>query len=94
MSLILYISGLGVGPGKRKSADYYMELLNNVLSTTIGKNFTLESISTTANALAYLYTLKKAVEDEIRGKFTRSPYVSVSVNVSVKALTNRAPSIT
>jgi len=46
-----------------------MELLNNVLSTMIGKNFTLESMLTAANALAYLYTLKKAVEDEIRGKF-------------------------
>ena len=35
----------------------------------MGKNFTLETMSTTANALAYLYTLKKAVEDEIRGKY-------------------------
>jgi hypothetical protein len=46
-----------------------MELLNNVLSTMMGKSFTLESMSTTADALAYLYTLKKAVEDEMIGKF-------------------------
>ena len=66
------ISGLGVGPGKRKSADYYMELLNNILSSMMGKNFTLETIMTTANALGYLHTIKKAVEEEIRGWFARS----------------------
>ncbi|XP_063684324.1 uncharacterized protein LOC134818601 isoform X2 [Bolinopsis microptera] len=30
-------------------------------------NTTVETMSTTANALAYLYTIKKTVEDEIRG---------------------------
>jgi len=59
--------GLGVGPGRRKSVDYYMELLNNILSRMIGKTFTLETMMTTANALGYLHTIKKLVEEEIRG---------------------------
>mgnify|MGYP006957665136 CR=1 FL=1 len=61
------LSGLGVGPGRRKSVDYYMELLNNILSRMIGKTFTLETMMTTANALGYLHTIKKLVEEEIRG---------------------------
>ena len=44
-----------------------MELLNNILSTLMGKNFTLDTMTTTGTALAYMYTLKKAVQDEIRG---------------------------
>ena len=44
-----------------------MELLNNILSTMMGRHFTLDTMSTTADALGYMYTLKKAVEDEIRG---------------------------
>ena len=61
------MAGLGIGPGKRKSADYFMELLNNILSTMMGKHFTLGTMTTTARALAYMFTLKKAVEAEIRG---------------------------
>jgi hypothetical protein len=44
-----------------------MELLNNILSRMIGKTFTLETLMTTANALGYLHTIKKVVEEEIRG---------------------------
>ena len=33
----------------------------------MGKNFTLDTMTTTGTALAYMYTLKKAVQDEIRG---------------------------
>ena len=63
-----YPSGIGVGPGKRKSSDYVMELTNKILSLMIGQSFTADSVNTTANAISFLNTMKKNVENQIRGK--------------------------
>ena len=46
-----------------------MELLNGMLSSMSGRNFTEATLSTTADALAFLHTLKKEVEEDISGKF-------------------------
>lgn len=44
-----------------------MELLNNQLSTLMGQHYTKKTIMTLASALSFLYTLKKKVEEELKG---------------------------
>ena len=58
---------MGIGPGKRKSMDYVMELANLLLSQLMGQSFTKDSIGVSARAINYLDGLKKEVENEIRG---------------------------
>ena len=61
---------MGVGPGKRKSLDYVMELANLLLSQLMGQSFTKETMDVSARAINFLTGLKKDVEDEIRGTTT------------------------
>jgi len=44
-----------------------MELVNNILAQLLGSSFTRESLISTAEGLSFLHTIKKAVEDELRG---------------------------
>ena len=67
-------AGLGVGPGKRKANDYVLELMNNFLNSAKGKNFTKETMITAADALSFLHTIRKSVEDDLTGE--QSNYMS------------------
>ena len=58
---------LGVGPGKRKANDYVLELMNNFLNSAKGNNFTKETMITAADALSFLHTIRKSVEDDLTG---------------------------
>ncbi|KAL5252834.1 hypothetical protein ACHWQZ_G015565 [Mnemiopsis leidyi] len=59
--------GIGVGEGKRKANDYVLELMNNFLSSAKGRNFTKETMITAADALSFLHTIRKSVEDDLTG---------------------------
>ena len=59
--------GLGIGPGKRRALDYYLEVLNGLLKNFVGRNFTEGTISVSADALQFLHNIKKAVQQDISG---------------------------
>ena len=44
-----------------------IEQVNNILAQLLGSSFTRESLIATAEGLSFLHTIKKAVEDELRG---------------------------
>ena len=46
--------------------------MNNFLTSVMGKNFTKESMSTSADALSFLHTVRKSVEDDLTGKMYRT----------------------
>lgn len=65
---VCHVTGIIIGPGHRKGADYVMELLNNLLVTTLGPTFTKESMKQLADVLMYLFNIRKGVEEDVTGK--------------------------
>ena len=48
--------------------------MNNFLNSAKGKNFTKETMITAADALSFLHTIRKSVEDDLTGE--QSNYMS------------------